>query len=499
MITICNHYVMERRDFLRLGSGLLALAAVSCSSSPPSGGGGRSGDAAWVASNRLRIPPQLAPDANGRLALRLQTGTTEFVAGRPTPTWGVNGAHLGPTLRLTRGEQARMRVTNALPETTTVHWHGLHPPAVADGGPHQPIAPGATWTPEWEVSNAPSTGWYHPHPHGATATHVFRGVAGLVYVDDDASRGLAVQRDYGVDDIPVILQDRTIDADGQMEWDTRPNFGQMGEDMLVNGTLHAFVDVDAQRVRLRLLNASNARMYNVGFADERTFHLIATDAGLLPEPVSLTRVALGPAERAEIVVELRPSEPVVLTTAHGPERIDEGTFSLLELRPAAQLRSSPPLPARLGGNGPLVAASGATTRTFRLQGHDAINGQEMDMKRIDEVVPAGAVEIWEVENNVYSHNFHIHGLEFTILDRDGSPPHAWETGRKDTVHVPEKSRVRLAVATPRLADAQHPYMYHCHILRHEDAGMMGQFVVVTPGAEAHTSRVLSGADHAGHL
>lgn len=192
----------------------------------------------------------------------------------------------------------------------------------------------------------------------------------------------------------------------------------------------------------------------------------------------------------EFSVDCRPSEAFRLTTVEGTERIDAGSYDLLELRPAPRLETANEAPLVLDGPGPVVPPPDATVRHFRLQGHNAINGQSMDMTRIDEVVPAGAVEIWEIENNVYSHNFHIHGVEFTILDRDGQPPHPWETGRKDTVHVPDKSRVRVAVQFSQHTDPRHPYMYHCHILRHEDAGMMGQFVVVEPGTEDAVARTL---------
>lgn len=248
-----------------------------------------------------------------------------------------------------QGDQVRANVQNNLPETTTLHWHGMRLPPASDGGPHQTIDVTGRWQPEWEVINAASTAWYHPHPHGSTAQHVFRGVAGMIIVEDDNSRSLALPHDYGVDDIPVILQDRSIDADGQVQWETEPNFGQLGTDMIVNGTMDAYVDVRDRRVRLRLLNASNARLYHVGFSDDRRFLLIAGDAGLLPEPVELERVALGPAERAEIVVECAPGERVVMNTVAGEERIDDGSFSLLELRAAGSLRDSPEIPVRLGG------------------------------------------------------------------------------------------------------------------------------------------------------
>ena len=285
-----------------------------------------------------------------------------------------------------------------------------------------------------------------------------------------------------------------------MQWETESNFGQLGPDMLVNGTMNAYLDVTTHRVRLRLLNASNARLYHVGFADGRRFTLIAGDDGLLPAPVELDRVTLGPAERAEIVVICAPGERVIMDTASGDERIDDGTYALLELRAAPSLKDAPEVPTRLGGAPPVVPPAGATVRHVTLQGHDAINGRNMDLTRIDEVVPANAVEIWEVENKVYSHNFHIHGVSFTILDRGGRPPHAWETGRKDTVHVREKSSVRLAVQFSSFVDPSLPYMYHCHILRHEDAGMMGQFLVVEPGTEARTSRSIPAPSggHSGH-
>ncbi|WP_198020047.1 multicopper oxidase family protein [Nocardioides sp. J54] len=484
--------VLGRRRFLGvlgLGAAVSALPACGADFSEPR--------RAWRPLRPLRVPEEVRVGA-GPVRLTVQRGTTAILPGTRTPTCGVNGSFLGPTLRVRTGQQVRLDVVNTLDEVTTLHWHGMHLPARMDGGPHQPIAPGATWSPRWTVQNPASTQWYHPHTHGQTARQVFSGVAGLIVVDDDHAAALSLPAEYGVDDLPCILQDRTIEDDGSMPFETDASYGQMGTDMLVNGTMGAYVEVSRTVVRFRVLNASNARLYNLGFADDREFTVVAGDQGLLPQAVRLSRLRLGPAERAELVVELEPGEVVRMTTKAGSATIDQGDFDLLEVRVAADARPGAAVPTALGGAAPVVPPAGATVRRFALNGHSAINGKEMDMTRIDEVVPAGAVEVWEVENTYEVHNFHVHGCAFTVIDRDVVPPQPWETGRKDTVHLPEGSTARLAVQFGPDTDPDSPFMYHCHILRHEDLGMMGQFVVVAPGTEDSVCRTIDAPDLAAH-
>jgi FtsP/CotA-like multicopper oxidase with cupredoxin domain len=257
----------------------------------------------------LAVPP-LAPsrlDEHGRRVfdLRAQAGTTDFGFGA-TRTWGFNGSYLGPTLRAARGEQVLINVHNGLGEATTVHWHGMHLPAKMDGGPHQPIRPGATWSPTWRVDQPAATLWYHPHPHGTTERHVYRGLAGLFLLDDPATDVASLPSRYGVDDVPVIVQDKSFD-DGQFDMGHRigSDIGVLGDTLLVNGTAGPYHEVRAERTRLRLLNASTARVYNFGFADDRPFSLVGTDGGLLDRPYQMERVQLSPGERAEIVVTMR--------------------------------------------------------------------------------------------------------------------------------------------------------------------------------------------------
>jgi blue copper oxidase len=452
-------------------------------------------------SRPLSIPP-LAPSrpdgAGGRVFdLRAQFGQRDFGFGGTTRTWGFNGDYLGPTLRARRGERVTVNVVNDLDEETTVHWHGMHLPARMDGGPHQPVRPGATWSPTWTIDQPAATLWYHPHPHGRTLEHVGRGRAGLFILDDDDPVQRRLPHDYGVDDIPVVVQDVDI-HNAQI----RPK--KTGKQLLVNGTYEPYLEVSTDRVRLRLLNAAVSRTFSFGLADERPVQLVATDGGLLAAPATVTRVQLSPGERAEVVVPVRPGERVVLR-GFPPDLGDSITsrftdggrdqFDVLELRAAATPRPTPRVPAELAALPRLDPAAAVATRTFQLNGTD-INGESMDLGRIDEVVETGTTEVWHVRNgDGQRHNFHVHGVHFQVLDVDGAPPPAALRGWKDTVFLPGNSQVRIVVRFGDHADPDTPYMYHCHLLMHEDSGMMGQFVVVAPGQSAGRVGGVGGHDH----
>ncbi|QKW23393.1 multicopper oxidase domain-containing protein [Kitasatospora sp. NA04385] len=493
---------MNRRAFLTLTalSGLAGTAGLlsGCGSGAGSGPDRRPAPPLGP-SVPLRIPPLLhpEPDADGvrRYELTMLAGRSELLPGKPTDTWGFNGPFLGPTLRASRGDRVAVTVRNTLPEASTVHWHGMRLPAAMDGGPHQPIAPGGAWSPAWTVDQPAATTWYHPHPHGATARHVYRGLAGLFLLDDDHDAGLPAA--YGVDDVPLILQDKKFTADGALDGDPlKGTFGILGDHVLVNGTHNPRFDVGTERVRLRVLNGSNARLYRLAFADRRRFHVVGTDGGLLAAPVETDLLPLSPGERAEVVVAFAPGEDVLLRTLDDGTDLAAGDLDLIRFVATARPAPSPALPAVLSAFTPIAVPAGAKVRRFTLNGHDAINGEPMDLSRIDEVVPAGAVEIWEVRNNVYSHNFHLHEAGFQLLGADGRPAPGYAGGPKDTVFVPGRSTVRLAVRFGTTTDPTTPYMYHCHILRHEDSGMMGQFVLVEPGTEDTVPRTLPGT--AGH-
>jgi FtsP/CotA-like multicopper oxidase with cupredoxin domain len=449
----------------------------------------------------LQIPPLAAStttaDGERRFQLELQTGKSDLGLPGPTRTWGVNGPLLGPTLRASRGERVAVDVTNALPEATSLHWHGMHLPAVADGGPHQMIEPGSTWSPAWTIDQPAATLWYHPHPHERTAEHVRRGVAGLFLVDDPGT-GVDLPDRYGVDDVPVLVQDASFDDDGQLSerqsWFSPT--GPLGDTLLVNGTIGPYFEVASERVRLRLVNASLARVYDFGLAtdggDDQPMTVVGTDGGLLAEPVEADRVLLSPGERAEVVVEvpagqrrLLRSHPTDLGADAWNERFAGGddAFDVLELRAADVLAPAPEVVDQLTDVPDLAGIGWARSRRFELSG-TSINGQRMDMSRIDAAGRARDVELWEVENaDGVPHNFHVHGVSFQVVDVDDDRPPPVLGGWKDTVFVRPGSTVRLAVLMPGHVDPDVPFMFHCHLLQHEDRGMMGQFVVIGSGHE----------------
>lgn len=467
--------------------------------------------------NPVAIPPVLEPrvDDAGRkhFDLRLQTGRSELLPGHSTETWGVNGSYLGPTIRARSGDDVTMHVTNDLPETSSLHWHGMRLPAKMDGGPHQEVEPGDTWSPHWTVKQPAASLWYHPHPHGKTAKHVYRGVSGMFLIDDAESDGLDLPDEYGVDDVPLVIQDKKFSDEGELVFDRAPSLhetvgagltGILGDTILVNGTHNPHFEVSRTLTRLRVLNGSPARIYNLGFDDGRSFQVIGTDSGLLPQPQQRDRVMVSPGERVEIVVRLGPGESPVLRSFPGGvgagfpmDRFagDDDTFDLIQLRAPANLVPSREVPAELAAGERLTAPDDARVREFKLGGTSRINGERMDMARIDEVVPAGAVEIWEVRGGGNPHSFHIHDVAFRILDIDGEAPPAWLAGRKDTVYLQPGTRVRLVVEFGTDVDSEVPYMYHCHLLYHEDNGMMGQFVIVEPGREDEVSRTLDLGGH----
>ncbi|SFF00225.1 multicopper oxidase family protein [Trichococcus pasteurii] len=427
----------------------------------------------------LRVPELAVPDSESdseiTYTVTAQAGETAFLEGKTTQTLGYNGSYLGPVLVVNEGQEVHIKTENQLSEATSFHWHGLKVPSDIDGGPHHPVGPNETMQVDFTVNQEAATLWFHPHALRTTAEQVYAGLAGLIFVEDDNSDQLNLPKDYGVNDFPLIVQDRSFDADNQFDYaGTYDPDGTYGDTLLVNGTINPYVEVKNELVRLRLVNGSNARNYTFGLENGAVFHQIASDGGFLEQPVALKSVTLTPGERAEIIVDL---------SSYGKGdtvKLMDGDATVLALNVTEETDAQMALPETLNAI-PEMTTQGAAVQQFTLSGMSFmvnINGNQFDMDRIDTEQSLNETVIWEVHNaqdmmGSMVHPFHIHGVQFQVLSRDGAEPPQNEQGWKDTIAVYPGETVRLAVTFPEKG----VFMYHCHILEHEDNGMMGQVSV----------------------
>lgn len=430
--------------------------------------------------NELTIPAMLEPDNEEGVAytVRATEGQTEIFDGIDTNTYGYNGSFLGPMLRFEKGDKVKIKTINELDEETTFHWHGLEVSGEGDGGPHEALQPGEEKVIEFEVTQEASTLWFHPHPHGKTAEQVYNGLAGLIYIEDANSKSLGLPSDYGTNDIPLIIQDKVFDDKYQLNYKSAMNDdGTTGDTLLINGTVNPKLTVNQEKVRLRLLNGSNARNYTFKLNTEDAFVQIATDGGFLNEPISLNEITLTPSERAEIIVDfsqLKPDSDIAL--------IDEEGSVLLPFEVSDESGVTSSIPDEMNDfslteeemNLPVTK----DIELFGMMDMVEINGQKFDPDRIDFTQEQGVTEVWEIYNKPdmmggMIHPFHIHGAQFKIVSRDGEAPPKNEQGWKDSISIEPDETVKVAIQFKHKG----VYMFHCHILEHEDNGMMGQVKV----------------------
>jgi FtsP/CotA-like multicopper oxidase with cupredoxin domain len=482
-----------------------------------------------LAAKRPPLPiPTLIDARDGQpVTLTLQKTRHRFGAGPAVPSTGISSSYLGPVVRVRSGDTIPFRVENQLDEDTTLHWHGMLIPSDVDGGPHNTIKPGGVWTPELKIKQPAATHWFHPHPHGNTAKQVYGGLAGMMIVSDGGDRERGLPQTYGVDDLPIMLQDKRFGGNGELVY--APNMmdvmhGFQGDTLVVNGALAPVAPVPAGLVRLRLLNAANARNFDLRFSDRRPFYVVGSDAGLLPEPVEVRNLVIAPAERYEILVDFAGGQSVSLVTAPDtdrgigpglmmqmqPARGAAGMETFMRFEPDSALEAAVTrLPRQLVtmpvpdiksavewrtfvlnpmmGMGPGMMAmgmGGSSSGVANDAGRDhgalaqmmGINGRSFDIHRIDVKAKRGTSEIWEIRSASMAHPFHMHGASFRILSNNGRRPSPEQSGWKDVVLVEDVAEILVRFDHP--ASEKMPFMYHCHILEHEDHGMMGQFAVL---------------------
>ena len=485
-------FMLSRRRFL-------------CSSTAALGAG--YGPSAWGNAEPRRLPiPPLVDGRQGRpIDLQIRSGTWEFQYGVKTPTLGFDQDYLGPTIRARKHSEFNLRYQNTLTESVAVHGHGLHVPGEVDGGPQSAIEPGSDWQPSLSILQPAATCWYHSHTHGKTSEQTYRGLAGLIIIGDEFADSLPLLRRYGVDDLPIVIQDRSFDERGRLVYSLHDSDedGWLGETIVINGTVAPTALVPVGNVRLRLLNGSNERFFSVTFADNRTFYKIACDGGLLATPVPMTTMEMSPGERCEIVIFMVDGKPAELLTLSEDEDNDGilGIFANL-LDPSDSPVPSPsltliadlslaantaPLPEQMASIIRPQPREIMRTRDFALTmengdgGHAgmdmAINGATMDMDVINERVERGVWERWRIRSDEGLHPFHVHGCSFLIDQIEGAAASLDQQGWKDMVVVGGHDWSEIIVRFDHPATEQYPYMYHCHIREHEDRGMMGQFTV----------------------
>lgn len=464
------------------------------------------------AQTQLVVPDTLM---GPNISLTMHKDSVQFFpTGSKTYTYAYNQfKYLGPTLIFNQGQNMNITVTNDINDTTTVHWHGIHLPSIWDGGPHTEIMAGDTWNPQFTVMDKAATYWYHPHLHMKTALQAIKGAAGFIIVRDPNEASLSLPRKYGVDDFPLVVQSQQYDVNNQ----AMP-LGMQDSTIMVNGAranngYSVYGNFPAQMIRLRILNGSGERAFNFGLSNNFPFKQIASDGGLLNLPFDTTRVRLAPGERAEIVVNLTglqgqtlylmsyaselpmgvqggPTMPMPPGSPPMDSPLNGIDFNIMQINVVAQTTDAITfIPTVLENNLPYDPTTADITRTIRftadsmmvMDGPFYFNDSSFNMDRIDLVIPINNIEVWKLVNEtMVGHPFHIHDVQFYLFDRNGSIPHQGERGRKDVVFIPTGDSVLFVTKFEDFADSVIPYMYHCHILMHEDAGMMGQFIVVPP-------------------
>ncbi len=448
------------------------------------------------------------------IPLEIKHDHMHFFSGDQTETMGINGPILAPTIILNKGQQVNFEVTNLLFDSTTIHWHGMHVSSENDGGPHTPIAPFTVWSPSFEVKDKASTLWYHPHLHHMTNMHVQMGIAGMIIVRDEEESALQLPRTYGIDDIPLVIQTKGFTNTNQIVAETA-----MDTTVMVNATIDPYVNLPGQVVRLRVLNGSSERVYNLGLSNGNSFFVIGTDGGLLAAPVSKNRLKLAPGERAEILINLQGMEGQTIKLMSFSSELPNGTYGAAQpgmgpgqtianysLNPlngsnfdllSIQITSPTgnpifTIPSTLVSPTPWIEGTQNATKTLTfspqnmgptaIAGPFFINSTLFNMDVINYQIPLNNIEIWTLQNNTpIAHPFHIHNVPFYILDINGVAPPPELAGRKDVVLVPGgQGTVRFITKFEDFANENVPYMYHCHMLTHEDGGMMGQYIVYDP-------------------
>jgi spore coat protein A, manganese oxidase len=441
----------------------------------------------------LKIPPVLKPRRVGKVdtyTIVMKPGVTRCHRDLPdTNILGFNGLFPGPTIRAVKGRAVSITQQNQMPaphhgHLPTVHLHGGLVAPEHDGHPSDTIPLNGARTYLYPNQQAACGLWYHDHTHGATGENVYRGLAGLYFIDDPREKALRLPS--GRYEIPLVLQDRSFTAQGQLVYVPDAHHienGFAGDVMLVNGVAQPYLNVSTRKYRFRILNGSNSRIYKLALSNGRPLILVGTDGGLLQRPQYLESLELAPSERADVVVDfggLTVGTSLVLSNLNGAAR----TASLMQFNVAKKERDTSIVPKFLKAWNELPESAAVASRDFTLNRQLVdgqllwvINGQPYNSANPPLAQPKlGTIERWRFINpTTHPHPMHLHLVQFQVVDINGHPQEPADFGWKDTFVVPSGSEVTFLA---RFAGYTGKYVFHCHNLEHEDYAMMGEFEVV---------------------
>ena len=450
-------------------------------------------------SGELTIPNVV----NGNFTLVAQNTKHEIIQGKSSSVLGYQiGSILGPTIEVESGETLNVNLKNELGEPSNVHWHGLITPADMDGHPEDVVQPGDSKKYTFPVIQRAGLYWYHPHPDGFTAKQAYLGLAGAIIVRDNQEKSIGLPS--GEYEMPLIIQDKRMDNKNGLSY--LPGMsdimaGLLGNTIIVNGKASPYINVKTSTYRFRVLNGSNARIYNLALSNGAPFKVIGSDGGLIEKPVTVNALLLSPGERADLLVDFSSaplgSEIILLSKQfQGGGSQGKQQFNILSVKVNQSDVNRFSFPETLSVIEKTDENTSTITRIFTvsdmgmggmgsmgggmtMNGIHRINGKLYDKNRIDETVTFGKTEIWIFDNSKGNepHPFHVHGVMFQILDRIGGRNIVTEVekGWKDTVLVLPGEKVRVIMT---FSGYKGKFVMHCHNLEHEDDGMMLQFEVI---------------------
>ena len=434
-----------------------------------------------AAFSRPLIIPKVLTGPN--ITLTAAVTDVQILPGVKTKMWTYNGTFPGPTIRRPTGQTTKVTLVNKLPASAgelTLHNHGNHSTSENDGQPDEFLAAAGGGSVTYTYTGTEAGGnergalqWYHDHRMDVTGRNVWMGLAGMYIIDDPSEPKTLPKGEF---DVPLMLADRSFSATNQLAYKFNPA-GVTGNRILVNGVPQPYFKVGDRKYRLRILNASNSRPYDLALSNGQTFLQIGTESGLLPAPVKRTRILIGPAERVDVVIDFAKhlNQNIVLLNRAATGSLGQ----LMQFRVTRNLTETSSVPSKLRPLPPIDATS-VVTRTFefsrqRIGGQWTINGQVFDPERVDAQPKLGTTETWILKNkSSVPHVIHIHGVDQQLVSRNGHPPAPYEL-LKETWNLQGGDTVVIKL---KFTDNLGKFVFHCHILEHEDSSMMAQVEII---------------------